>query len=213
MKSLSEESPNEIATESSRRSISQVKTARSLSETVMFDADDEEQPQVAANLKEKIANDNNEMITSAATSAQTNQGGETTREQQRTALDKKLITGAALVMIIALSIIYKNISLVVLTFFFGLSLGSLATALVLYLAQKFNLIRSFGTKQHQHATSKSTTHDETTNSSNCTTSNSSSNASSKSSIQQIASLLIQTPIPKENKNFNGVYKVSDSLKN
>lgn len=117
------------------------------------------------------------------------------------ALDKRLLAGGLVFLLISFLILGENISLVILTFLVGLTLGSLATLGLIYLAHKYNLLKYFFKSfTPTLPIGQSQVGDEAT--------------TITSSSQQLQSLLIQTPIQKENKNFHGVYKVNylfDSL--
>lgn len=112
------------------------------------------------------------------------------------ALDKRLLAGGLAFLLISYLILGENISLVILTFIAGLTLGSLATLGLFYFAHKYNLLKYFFKSSQTGQlppTGQAQEADETT---------------TTSSSQQLQSLLIQTPIQKENKNFHGVYKVN-----
>ncbi|CAF0990777.1 unnamed protein product [Brachionus calyciflorus] len=91
-----------------------------------------------------------------------------------------IIPGLILFLSLTL-IILKNFSLTFLIYFFGLLSGFLISILIFYIAIKFDLFKNF----------------------NLNTKNDKNENSMHNNIQ---SLLIQTAVKKENKNFDGVYR-------
>lgn len=111
--------------------------------------------------------------------------------------DKRLIVVSIVLAILFANIIGKNASFVVLSFLFGLSIGAISVVSLVCLVVKFKLLKYFVKLDEQQADLSSAV---------TVTSNSTNNSDSPQT-QQLHSLLIQTAIMKENKNFDGVYKV------
>lgn len=105
--------------------------------------------------------------------------------------DKRLIGGTIAVAVVFGLILGKNLSFVVLSFLFGITFGAALTASVLYLAYKYDLIKYIIKPTPPNSIDNRV---ESVNSAETTSS-------------QLQSLLIQTAIKKENKNFDGVYRV------
>jgi ABC-type nickel/cobalt efflux system permease component RcnA len=113
--------------------------------------------------------------------------------------DKRLIVVSIVLAVLFANIIGKNASFVVLSFLFGLSIGAISVVSLVCLVVKFKFLKYFVKLDEQQADLSSP---------NVTaTSNSTNNSDSSPQTQQLHSLLIQTAIMKENKNFDGVYKV------
>ena len=105
--------------------------------------------------------------------------------------DKRLIGGTIAVAVVFGLILGKNLSFVVLSFLFGITFGAALTASVLYLAYKYDLIKYIIKPAAPNSIDNRVE----------------SVVSAESTSSQLQSLLIQTAIKKENKNFDGVYRV------
>lgn len=183
-----EQTPTESLLESSNESSSLMRE-NTFGQKEVIDRNDEDQ-------STKKSNHDQELIKSPIN---TNHHDDKIKTLSRP-VDKRLLALAAFLALVFIWLLFiyvvfgKQISLVFLTFSFGLLVGALATGVIFYLALKFDLLKYFfAIKQ---TTTKPTDETDNPKEENVT-------------ISQLQALLIQTPIQKENRNFHGVYKVRE----
>jgi hypothetical protein len=114
---------------------------------------------------------------------------------------KNLLIGILVANLAFFAMMPKSLSFIFVFYAIGLASGVSATGILCYFAIKLDLIK-YILKENSSSDSNSTNENSDAN-----TSNADPNDGEKKVIEEIQSFLLQTAVYKENKNFDGVYKV------